>query len=53
MDQNDNYLKILNNNDEEAMRKFLLANGKKKPVSPIYFIPREEITKDDLCDRGE
>ena len=47
MDQNDNYLEVLNKNDEEAMRKFLLSNGKKKPVSPIYFISEEGL-EDDL-----
>lgn len=46
MDQNDNYLEVLNKNDEETMRKFLLSNGKKKPVSPIYFISKEELEND-------
>ena len=38
----DDYLTILNKNDPELLRRFLLSNGKKqKPISPIYFISKE------------
>lgn len=38
----DDYLTILNQNDPELLRRFLLSNGKKqKPISPIYFISKE------------
>lgn len=38
----EDYLTILNKNDIDLMRKFLLSNGKKqKPISPIYYIQKE------------
>lgn len=42
----DNYLDILNSNNQDEMGKFLLSNGKKKPVSPIIFF--EEERKNDI-----
>ena len=39
----DDYLDILNSNDQDLMKEFLLSNGKKqKPISPIFYINKEE-----------
>ena len=36
------FMDVLNSNDEESMKKFLSANGKQKPYSPIYFVSKGE-----------
>lgn len=39
----DDYLDILNSNNQDLMKEFLLSNGKKqKPISPIFYITKEE-----------
>lgn len=39
-----NFLEVLNKNDDNEMKKFLLSEGKKpKPYSPIYFVDKEEL----------
>ena len=46
----EDYFSILNQNDIDLMRKFLLSNGKKqKPISPIYYI---QIQK-EACENEE
>lgn len=40
---NTNFLEVLNKNDDNEMKKFLLSEGKKpKPHSPIYFVDMED-----------
>ena len=34
---------ILMSNDEESMKRFLTANGKVKPHSAVYFVPKGEL----------
>lgn len=34
-------------NDEESMKKFLKSNGKVKPHSPVYFIPKTKGENDN------
>lgn len=42
-----NFIDVLISNNEEEMRKYLLLNGKKpKPISPFYFLPKEEYNND-------
>lgn len=33
----DNFMEILTSNDQEELKKYLSMNGKKKPVSPVFF----------------
>lgn len=34
---------ILMSNDEESMKRFLTTNGKVKPYSAVYFVPKGEL----------
>ena len=39
--KNESFMDILHSNDEDSIKKFLQANGKVKPYSPVYFIPSQ------------
>lgn len=36
------FMDVLQSNDDESMKKFLLSNGKVKPYSPVYFTSKSK-----------
>ena len=36
------FMEVLIGNNQEEMRQFLQSNGKVKPRSAIYFVPKEK-----------
>lgn len=42
MDNNDNFIKVLERGDATEVLKFLVDKGKRKPYSPIYILTDED-----------
>ena len=41
------FMEVLISNDQKEMKQFLQANGKVKPRSAIYFVPKKKGDNED------